>query len=278
MASLESGITVDELSSSSDSPAEIDPQPAAPPEDLIEDHIRPKLDPEFLRYFVDVVAKQPPAHTISLADVRADPDKYRSPIAVDSSRHERVGDHLVSSQDGASITVRVYHPDPAKFGPGPYPVHMNHHGAYPLPLGWTVAPTDVRYRRWFCPGRPAVRGATVSEHARGRHRRGRCQLPPLPRYDHLLPPSSTPADLLRNHLGQMHPRRLGRPQLGTHLPLLPFTPTSLTQTPLPRFATHPSSLTSTPPRSPSAASPPAPTSASSCSTWRATPEFPSACA
>ncbi|KAK0644689.1 Alpha/Beta hydrolase protein [Cercophora newfieldiana] len=128
MASLESGITVDELSSSSDSPAEIAPQPAAPPDDLVEDHIRPRLDPDFLRYFVKVVARQPPAHTIPLDDVRANPDKYRSPIAVDTTHYERVADHLVSSQDGASITLRVYHPDPIKFGPGPYPVHMNHHG------------------------------------------------------------------------------------------------------------------------------------------------------
>jgi hypothetical protein len=134
MANLESGITVDELSSSSDSLAEIAPQPAAPPEDLVEDHIRPKLDPEFLRYFLDVVSRQPPAHTVPLEDVRANPDKYRSPIAVDSSHYERVADHIVSSQDGASVTVRVYHPDPIKFGPGPYPVHMNHHGACPFSL------------------------------------------------------------------------------------------------------------------------------------------------
>ncbi len=98
------------------------------PPDLIEDHILPKLDPEFLRYFVSVVAKQPPAHLIPLEDIRADPAKYRSPIALDSSRYERVADYIVSSQDGASIPVRVYHPDPQKFGPGPYPLHMNHHG------------------------------------------------------------------------------------------------------------------------------------------------------
>ena len=108
-----------------------DPTPENSALDLIEDHILPRLDPVFLRYFVDVISKQPPNHYISLQDTRLHPEKYRSPIAIDTSRHERVSDHVVSSQDGASIDVRVYHPDPAKFGPGPYPVHMNHHGTSP---------------------------------------------------------------------------------------------------------------------------------------------------
>jgi hypothetical protein len=98
---------------------------------LIEDHIQPRLDPVVVRYLVDVVSKQTPSHLISLDDVRAHPERYRSPIAIDTSKHERVSDHVVSSQDGVSFTVRVYHPDPAKFGPGPYPVHMNHHGTRP---------------------------------------------------------------------------------------------------------------------------------------------------
>lgn len=104
---------------------------AKDPKDLIEEHILPRLDPVFVKYFVDVLSKAPPAHTVPLEQVRADPDKHRSPAAVDTSKFERVADHLVSSQDGATITVRVYHPDPAKFGPGPYPVHMNHHGTLP---------------------------------------------------------------------------------------------------------------------------------------------------
>lgn len=98
------------------------------PEELLEDHIRAKLDPEFIKFFVNVVAKQRPAHLIPIEEVRANQEKFRPPIALDSSKHERVSDYLVSSQDDATIPVRVYHPDPAKFGPGPYPVHMNHHG------------------------------------------------------------------------------------------------------------------------------------------------------
>ncbi len=45
-----------------------------------------------------------------------------------------MADHEVTSADGARITVRVYHPDPASHGAGPYPVHLNFHGAsLPLP-------------------------------------------------------------------------------------------------------------------------------------------------
>jgi len=101
---------------------------AKDPRDLIEEHILPRLDPVFVQYFVRVLSKAPPGQAVPLEVVRADPDKQRSPIAIDTSKSERVADYVVSSQDGATISVRVYHPDPAQFGPGPYPVHMNHHG------------------------------------------------------------------------------------------------------------------------------------------------------
>jgi hypothetical protein len=133
MSSLESGITESTLGLGSDEMLETAlkntvAHPDNYRQDLIEDHVFPKLDPAFARYFLEVLSKQPPAHLIPLEDVRADPDRHRAPIATDSAKSERVADHLVSSQDGATITVRVYHPDPEKFGPGPYPVHMNHHG------------------------------------------------------------------------------------------------------------------------------------------------------
>lgn len=97
--------------------------------DLIEDHIVPQLDPHFLEYFTNVIAKKPPAHEIPIEHVRAHPQDYRPPCALDTSvGYERVADHVVGSQDGASIPVRVYHPDPARYGPGPYPVHLNFHG------------------------------------------------------------------------------------------------------------------------------------------------------
>ncbi|KAK3395121.1 Alpha/Beta hydrolase protein [Podospora didyma] len=101
----------------------------ADPKELLEEHILPKLDPVFLQYFVDVLSKQPPSHLVPLEETRNHPEKYRSPGALDtSSGYERVRDDVVSSQDGASIPVRVYHPDPMVHGPGPYPVHLNYHG------------------------------------------------------------------------------------------------------------------------------------------------------
>ncbi|KAK1753937.1 Alpha/Beta hydrolase protein [Echria macrotheca] len=93
---------------------------------LIEEHIRVRLDPAFLQYYVDVVSRKPPNHTAPIEHVRLHPD--RSPIAIDTAHHERVADHVLFSGDGTPFTVRVYHPDPATSGPGPYPVHLNHHG------------------------------------------------------------------------------------------------------------------------------------------------------
>lgn len=96
-------------------------------EDLIEDHILPKLDAEFLQYFAEhhVPASQ---QDIPIEQVRAHPQVYQTPCALDTSGHPRVSEDFFTSQDGARIPVRIYHPDPAKHGPGPYPAHLNFHG------------------------------------------------------------------------------------------------------------------------------------------------------
>ncbi|KAK4208757.1 Alpha/Beta hydrolase protein [Rhypophila decipiens] len=131
MSNMESAVTT------SSAPIAVPMEPAAaqePPKEnidptgLIEDHILPKLDPEFLEYFVDVIAKAPPGHTVDLKDMRANPEKYRPSWAVDTSGYERVADHEVTSEDGAKFVVRVYHPDPEEFGDGPYGAHLNFHG------------------------------------------------------------------------------------------------------------------------------------------------------
>ncbi|KAK0669794.1 putative Esterase/lipase [Cercophora samala] len=106
-------------------------QPTNDALDLIEDHILPKLDPEFLQYFTDVIAKQPPAHTIPIEEVRKNPQKYQPPCAVDSANEKGVSDHVVNSQDGTGVPVRVYQPIENGQGvvrPGPHPVHLNFHG------------------------------------------------------------------------------------------------------------------------------------------------------
>jgi acetyl esterase/lipase len=96
--------------------------------DLIEPHILAKLDPDFVQYYVDVLSKNPPAQAVSIEQVRAHPEIFRSVIAVDTTGWERVVDHTVTSKDGAEIPVRLYYPDPKVFGDGPYPVHLNFHG------------------------------------------------------------------------------------------------------------------------------------------------------
>jgi acetyl esterase/lipase len=101
---------------------------AGNPTDAIEPHILAKLAPDFVQYFVDVLSKIPPAQDVTIEQVRANPEKFRSAIALDSSGYERVKDYEVTSEDGARIPVRVYHPDPEKYGNGPYPVHLNFHG------------------------------------------------------------------------------------------------------------------------------------------------------
>lgn len=126
MSNLESTITVSSVPEAI--PLELEPNQNEDPTDLIEEHILPRLDPDFLRYFIDVLAKSPPGDKIDLKDMRANPDKYRAPWAVDTSGYERVTDHEVTSEDGAKIAVRVYHPDPKEFGDGPYGAHLNFHG------------------------------------------------------------------------------------------------------------------------------------------------------
>ncbi|KAK3951329.1 Alpha/Beta hydrolase protein [Pseudoneurospora amorphoporcata] len=89
-------------------------------------HVLSKLNPDFVQFFWDVLSNRP--RDVSIEELRAHPEKYRAPTAIDTSKCERVADYEVTSEDGAKIPVRVYHPDPEKHGNGPYPVHLNHHG------------------------------------------------------------------------------------------------------------------------------------------------------
>ncbi|KAK3291408.1 Alpha/Beta hydrolase protein [Chaetomium fimeti] len=101
---------------------------------LIEEHILAKLDSDFLAYFTDSqpqAASQPRKATPvfpPIEHVRAHPEAYQSPCALDTSGYPRVTDAKYPSQDDISIPVRVYSPDEAKHGSGPYPVHLNFHG------------------------------------------------------------------------------------------------------------------------------------------------------
>ncbi|TPX11676.1 uncharacterized protein E0L32_007655 [Thyridium curvatum] len=110
----------------------------ASPTDAIPRHILDRLDPEFIQFFIDVQSKVPPAQDMTIELVRASPEKFRAPCALDTSGYERVKDYEVASKDGARFPVRVYSPDPARFGEGPYPVHLNFHVELPAGGGFVL--------------------------------------------------------------------------------------------------------------------------------------------
>lgn len=106
-----------------------DTKHASDPARIIEPHILAKLDPDFLSYWVENMKKgPPPAHEITIEQVRANPALFATPCALDTKGFPRTVDKEITSEDGARIPVRVYTPDALKHGAGPYPVHLNFHG------------------------------------------------------------------------------------------------------------------------------------------------------
>lgn len=99
---------------------------------LIEAHILPKLDPAFISYFVNVVLKNSPAQAVPIEEVRANPDKYRPPCALDTTGYEGVVDKEIGSNDGSKIAIKIYYPDASRHGSGPYPTHLNFHGKHDI--------------------------------------------------------------------------------------------------------------------------------------------------
>jgi hypothetical protein len=104
-------------------------------EGLVEEHILHRLDPDFVEHFARTqAATSRPEQTVTnppIEHVRAHPEAYRSPCALDTSGYPRVTTLSYLSQDGVHIGARVYHPDPVEHGPGPYPLHLNFHGESP---------------------------------------------------------------------------------------------------------------------------------------------------
>lgn len=98
-------------------------------EDIFEPQLLAKYDPTIVEYIVkraqEGVTEQ---HQIPIAEVRANPEKFRQPWALDTTGLERVVDRELISEDGAKIHVKVYYPDPAVWGDGPYGAHLNFHG------------------------------------------------------------------------------------------------------------------------------------------------------
>ncbi|KAI0125649.1 Alpha/Beta hydrolase protein [Xylariales sp. AK1849] len=138
-------------------------------EDIFEPHILAKYDPDAVKLVLaGVNAGVRSTSEITIAERRADPEKFRSPLAVDPTGFERVSDHEFTSEDGATIPVKVYLPDPKLHGTGPYGVHLNFHGGgfvlgdltsestlcLSMRDGAGVVVIDVNYRH--CPGKSSV--------------------------------------------------------------------------------------------------------------------------
>ncbi|KAG8157568.1 hypothetical protein KVR01_012610 [Diaporthe batatas] len=134
------------------------------PAEAIEPHVLAKLDPDFVTAWADLMNKVPdPTHVTTIEEVRADPRVLAPPCALDTKGRPRTAEKEVTSEDGAIVPVRVYYPDEAQHGPGPYPVHLNFHGGgfvlgnlstestlcLSMCEGAGVAVIDVNYRH--CP-------------------------------------------------------------------------------------------------------------------------------
>lgn len=102
-------------------------------QELIDPEVLPKLDPVFVKYFVEVLAPRPPTHKVPIREIRQNPQKYGWPWAIDTTGWPRVIDRELSSEDGSFFPVKIYYPDPIKHGDGPYPVHLNYHGISSAP-------------------------------------------------------------------------------------------------------------------------------------------------
>lgn len=100
------------------------------PEDVFESHILAKYDPQIVKIVMRGVNNGiPPLESVPIEERRAHPEKYLPPWAKDTTGLERVADAELTSADGATFPVKIYHPDPKVHGEGPYGVHLNFHGA-----------------------------------------------------------------------------------------------------------------------------------------------------
>lgn len=103
-------------------------------EDVFEPHLLARYDPIVVNHVLEKAAaagavEHPDDHPIE--EIRAHPEKFNPPWALDTTGFERVIDKEVTSEDGAKIPVKMYYPDPKEWGDGPYGVHLNYHGRRP---------------------------------------------------------------------------------------------------------------------------------------------------
>ncbi|OAA60216.1 Alpha/beta hydrolase fold-3 [Niveomyces insectorum RCEF 264] len=106
----------------------------------IKDQMRLRLDRRFVKFYDEHMAARLETHQVSLSEARKHPQKFArpwphrpTPPPADRMRDWTVIPDEVDAapSDSLPFAVRTYHPDPAVFGPGPYPVHVRFHGG-----GW----------------------------------------------------------------------------------------------------------------------------------------------
>ncbi|KAI5861684.1 alpha/beta-hydrolase [Durotheca rogersii] len=99
-------------------------------EDVFEPHLLKTYDPEFVKFMLKIRASSAASASdeFTVEEVRANPARFEPPCAKDTTGYERVTDKVLTSQDGAKFPIKIYHPDPVRFGEGPYGLHLNFHG------------------------------------------------------------------------------------------------------------------------------------------------------
>lgn len=86
-------------------------------DDVFEPHVLEKYDPDVVEFVLKARAAGAPAqHEFRIEEIRADPVKFAPPWSQDVAGWERVVDGEVTSEDGTKVPIRIYHPDPVRFG------------------------------------------------------------------------------------------------------------------------------------------------------------------
>jgi hypothetical protein len=103
------------------------PLPPVPPLNFnpLDPEIEKMLDPAFVEHYKQKIDIKPAMHQHPLKEVRLNPKAFIPPWQVKTLPNVRISD---SSLTRRRIPIRIYEPDPEKFGLGPYGVHINFHG------------------------------------------------------------------------------------------------------------------------------------------------------
>lgn len=112
-------------------------KPAIPPFPIIpfnplDPEIERKLDPAFVEYYKQKIDIKAATHQVPLNAVRKNPKDFIPPWQVKALPNVRISYSLLKDLSGWAIPIRIYEPNPEKFGLGPYGVHINFHGSLML--------------------------------------------------------------------------------------------------------------------------------------------------